>query len=65
MYYSLTGVYIIPACLSSVERSKQHNVYPITLSPHGSNLYDVISALKGLSALDQEVEMEISINDKP
>ena len=65
MSCSLTGVYMIPACLSSVERSKQYNIYSITLSLYRSNLYNIISILKGLSALDQGVEMEISINNKP
>jgi hypothetical protein len=55
---------MILACLSSVERLKQYNIYSITLSLHGSNLYNIISTLKGLSALDQGVEMEISINNK-
>jgi hypothetical protein len=58
MYRSLMGIYLIPACLSASERSKQSNVLPLTLGPHGSNFPDVISTLSGLQQLDRGVEID-------
>ena len=51
------GIYLIPACLSAAERAKASNIYPITLGPYGSNLHDVITALKRLSALESGINV--------
>lgn len=55
MYRSVMGIYMIPACLSAVDRAKETNVYPITLGPHGSNFHDVIATLKRLSVLESGI----------
>jgi hypothetical protein len=59
MYRSLMGIYMIPACLSMIERSKMSNIYSITLGPHGSNFHDVISSLGALRDLDKSIEIDI------
>jgi len=58
-YRSLIGVYLIPAGLTSKERHRQANIFPITLSPHGSNFDDAVRALQSLGALDMGVEVTI------
>jgi hypothetical protein len=55
MYRSIMGIYMIPACLTAVERAKETNMYPITLGPHGSNFHDVITALKRLAVLESGI----------
>lgn len=57
VYHSIMGVYMIPAGLSASERAKRHNVFPVTLGPHGSNFPDVIESLSGLTCLDRGVDL--------
>ena len=54
------GFYVIPARLSAQERSRRANVFPIALSPHGSNFNDVIEALVSLRPLDKGIYTEIA-----
>lgn len=60
MYRSLMGVYIIFAGLNARERSRQANVFPLTLGPHGSDFNDVVEALQSLRLLDQDAQLIIN-----
>ncbi|KAI1753016.1 hypothetical protein F4782DRAFT_95579 [Xylaria castorea] len=51
-YRSLVGLYAIPAALNGEERNRPTNIFPITLSPHGSNFDDAIKALQSLGDVD-------------
>src|SRR6266480_803820 len=46
MYRSLTGFYLTLACLPHFERTRQVNVHPITLSPHGTCLKNIIPIIE-------------------
>ncbi|KAI8171048.1 hypothetical protein KHU50_005759 [Colletotrichum sp. SAR 10_65] len=59
-YRSLVGVYLIIAALNGLDRHRAANIFPITLSPHGSNFDDTIRALQSLGQLDKEVVMNIN-----
>ena len=61
MYCSLTGVYAIPAALSTINRQKSSNAHTLTLGPHGSNFNMVLSCLQtSLRALDCGKLVEIN-----
>ena len=60
MQRSLMGIYNIPAGMTFEERSRNVNVFPITLGPHGSNDEDVLEAIQSLIPLDQGVMVDIS-----
>ena len=51
-YRSLIGVYAIVAGLTAEDRNRQANVFPLTLSPHGSNFVDTVKSFGSLGALD-------------
>jgi len=59
-YRSLVGVYVIPAGLDGDDRHRPANIFPITLSPHGSNFNDVVGALQSLENLDRGVTVTIN-----
>ncbi|KAL7818066.1 hypothetical protein V8C44DRAFT_211757 [Trichoderma aethiopicum] len=59
-YRSLIGVYTIVAALSGEDRHRQANIFPIALSPHGSNFNDTINALQSLGKLDRGVRATIN-----
>lgn len=60
MYRSLTGIYLIPSALPLRERSRMHNVFAITLGPHGSNIDDVLAKIEPASkALEKGIEADI------
>ena len=56
---SLMGIYNIIAAFDVQERNRRQNVLPLTLGPHGSNLDDVVHALKSLIPLDEGIPPEI------
>jgi hypothetical protein len=58
-YRSLIGVYAIVAGLIAEDRNRQANVFPLTLSPHGSNFDDTVKSLQSLGALDRGVRASI------
>jgi hypothetical protein len=59
-YRSLVGVYVIPAGLDGDDRHRPANIFPITLSPHGSNFNDVAGALQSLANIDGGVTVMIN-----
>lgn len=59
-YRSLIGIYAIMASMTGVDRHRQANIFPITLSPHGSNFDDTIHALQSLGTLDRGVRKTIN-----
>lgn len=59
-YRTLTGFYMTPAGLSEDDRSREANVFPVILGPHGSKFGDVVSALQTLRYLDEGVQAEIN-----
>lgn len=44
-YRSLMGFYVTPAALPEDLRSREANISPIALGPHGSDFGDVVKAL--------------------
>lgn len=42
------------------ERQRCANVFPLTLSPHGSNLAEVIAVFKQLTELNAGVEVQVN-----
>ncbi|KAF7532596.1 hypothetical protein G7054_g7828 [Neopestalotiopsis clavispora] len=61
-YRTLMGIYITPAGLSSTERNRPGNIFPLALGPHASEFSDVLKALKTLKYLDGGQVMDV--NDK-
>jgi hypothetical protein len=61
-YRSLIGVYVIPAGLDGDNRHRPANIFPISLSPHGSNFDDTVRALQSLANLD--IGVTVMINGK-
>lgn len=59
-YRSLVGVYLIPAGLTNKKRHRQANIFPLTLSPHGSNFNDTVRALQSLGKLDMGAEVMVN-----
>ncbi|KAI9749166.1 MAG: Glutathione reductase [Chaenotheca gracillima] len=60
MYRSITGIYIIPAALSTRERARRVNVFPLTLGPHGSAFNEVICTMQSLTHLDGGMDLTIN-----
>ena len=44
-YRSLVGIYAMIASLAIKERQRPSNMFPLSLSPHGSNLDDAVRAI--------------------
>ena len=60
MYRALKAFYWIPANLDYSNRRKIANVYTLSLGPHGADIADVVSSLKGpLQRLARGVWMEL------
>jgi hypothetical protein len=59
-YRSLVGVYAIAAGLEGDDRHRPANIFPLTLSPHGSNFDDTVRALQSLGQLDHGIETTIN-----
>lgn len=60
MYRTIIGIYHLLCCLTFQERQRRANVFPLTLSPHGSNLAEVLAAFKQLTELDAGVEVIVN-----
>ena len=56
-YRSLMGIYMALASMNLRQRSRQANVFSLTIGPHGSDFGDVITSVSGLSQLDKGVEL--------
>src|SRR6266513_1622507 len=57
----MTGLYWHPAAMTYQDRHRIRNVFPLTLTPHGSELKDVIYAMgEPLAALDRGQIMNIN-----
>lgn len=52
-YRSLVGVYLILGVLQHHERNRRANVFPVTLSPHGSNLNSALIRIDSIRELDR------------
>lgn len=63
MYRTIIGIYHPLCCLTAQERERCANVFPLTLSPHGSNLAEVIAVFKQLTELDAGVD--VLVNGQP
>jgi hypothetical protein len=61
-YRSLIGVYTIVTGLTSEDRNRQANIFPLTLSPHGSNFDDTVKSFQSLGALDRGVRASVNSN---
>lgn len=59
LYRLLIGIYFILVLLSSRERDRRANVFPLILGPYGSNFADIVEAIKLLAVLDCSVEVYI------
>ena len=62
-YRSLVGVYAMIASLSLKDRQRPANVFPIALSPHGSNFNDAVRAMQQPLA-NLEMGVKAVINGK-
>lgn len=60
MYKALMGVYNEITALPKAEHSRQINIFPLTLGPHGSNLVDVMKTLEPMTALDKGLIVKIN-----
>jgi hypothetical protein len=63
-YRSLIGVYAIVAGLTAEDQNRQANVFPLTLSPHGSNFDDTVKSFGSLGALDRGLRACINGNER-
>lgn len=59
LYRLLIGIYFILVLLSSRERDRRANVFPLTLGPYSSNFADVVEAIKLLTVLNRGVKVYI------
>lgn len=59
LYRLLIGIYFILVLLSSRERDRRANVFPLTLGLYGSNFVDIVEVIKLLTVLDRSVEVYI------
>lgn len=59
LYRLLIGIYFILVSLSSRERDRRANVFPLILGPYSSNFADVVEAIKLLTVLDRGVKVYI------
>lgn len=62
-YRTLTGFYCTPAGLSENDRTREANVFPVALGPHGSDFGDVVKALKSMRYLDEGIAARINGQD--
>ncbi|EAQ82920.1 hypothetical protein CHGG_10738 [Chaetomium globosum CBS 148.51] len=60
MTKSIMGCYLQIAAMPRSEHTRQINVLPVTLGPHGANFDDVMKALAPLKALDQGITVAIN-----
>ncbi|KAH6613526.1 hypothetical protein F5144DRAFT_654050 [Chaetomium tenue] len=60
MTKSIMGCYLQIAAMPRSEHTRQINVLPVTLGPHGANFDDVMKALAPLKALDQGITVVIN-----
>lgn len=58
-YRSLMGFYVTPAALPEDLRSREANIFPLALGPHGSDFSNVIKALRTMRYLDEGIEVDI------
>ncbi|KAI0483356.1 hypothetical protein GGR56DRAFT_663844 [Xylariaceae sp. FL0804] len=59
IHKSIIGVYNEIFALPEVESSRQLNIFPLTLGPHGSNFHKVIRALEPMRALDKGLMVKV------
>lgn len=59
LYRLLIGIYFILVLLSSRERDRRANVFPLTLGLYGSNFVDIVEVIKLLTVLDRSVKVYI------
>ncbi|KAK3896610.1 hypothetical protein C8A05DRAFT_39840, partial [Staphylotrichum tortipilum] len=60
MTKSIMGCYLQIAAMPRSEHTRQINVLPVTLGPHGASFNDVMKALAPLKALDQGITVDIN-----
>jgi hypothetical protein len=60
MYRTVMGVYLTLASMNIRHRTRQANMFPLTLGPHASNFGDVISGISGFTELDKGLELDIN-----
>lgn len=60
MTKSIMGCYLQIAAMPRREHTRQINVLPVTLGPHGANLEDVMKALMPLKALDRGTVVDVN-----
>lgn len=60
MTKSIMGCYLQIAAMPRSEHTRQINVLPVTLGPHGANMHDVMKALAPLRALDRGIAVDIN-----
>lgn len=60
MYRTIVGIYMLLACMPFRERQRRANVFPLTLTPHGSNLREVLSSFSELTELDAGIHVTIN-----
>ena len=58
MTKSIMGCYLQIAAMPRSEHTRQINVLPVTLGPHGANMHDVMKALAPLRALDRGIAVD-------
>lgn len=64
MYRTLIGFYMLNRALSIQERKRRTNVFPLTISPYGSNLDDIIRVIRVfLVKLDTSIVLEVNRQD--
>lgn len=59
LYRLLIGIYFILVLLSSRERDRRANVFPLTLGLYSSNFADVVEAIKLLAVLNRGIKVYI------
>lgn len=59
LYRLLIGIYFILVLLSSRERDRRANVFPLTLGLYGLNFVDIVEVIKLLTVLDRSVKVYI------
>lgn len=60
LHKSIMGCYLFMMALPKTEHTRQINVLPVTLGPHGANFEDVTKALAPLRALERGIKMLIN-----
>lgn len=59
LYRLLIGIYFILVLLSSRERDRRANVFPLILGPYSLNFVDVVEAIKLLAVLNRGIKVYI------